>query len=152
MSSLGVNAVDPVRHGLYFERFLHEGQRELPDIDLDLPSDRRDEVIERVFGRFGSGRVAMASAHQRFQRRAALREGLKAHGMSPAEVDRLCRRLPSPDLDAEPPDDAPPSSALGNAGPDRRWSGLPLALLGERARAPPRFARPTAPAMSYFKT
>ena len=131
---LGVSAVDPVRHGLYFERFLHEGKRELPDVDLDLPSDRRDEVIAWVFARFGPGRVAMASAHQRFQRRAALREGLKAHGMSPTEVDRLCGRLPSPDLDAEPPDVATPASASGGAAHNGRWTGLPLALLGERAR------------------
>ena len=46
---LGVTAVDPIVHGLYFERFLHLGRLDPPDVDLDLPSDRRDEVIGWVF-------------------------------------------------------------------------------------------------------
>jgi DNA-directed DNA polymerase III PolC len=111
---LGVTAVDPIVHGLYFERFLHLGRRDPPDVDLDLPSDRRDEVIGWVFRRFGRDRVAMVSTHQRFQRRSAFREGLKAFGMRAVDVDRFCERLPTDGADAEAP--------------------LPLALLIDRYR------------------
>jgi hypothetical protein len=96
---LGITTIDPVAHGLYFERFLHPERRELPDIDLDLPSDRRDELIDWVFRRFGRERVAVVSAHQTFARRAALREGLKALGMPLAEVERFCDRLPADELE-----------------------------------------------------
>ncbi|HEV8149399.1 MAG TPA: PHP domain-containing protein, partial [Gemmatimonadales bacterium] len=91
---LGLSTVDPLRHGLFFERFVHPARRDLPDIDLDLPSDRRDEVIDWVFRRFGAGRVAMVAAHQTFGRRAAYREGLKAFGMSLIEVKRFCEQIP----------------------------------------------------------
>ncbi|HEV8612910.1 MAG TPA: hypothetical protein VGQ73_05320, partial [Gemmatimonadales bacterium] len=91
---LGLSTVDPLRHGLCFERFVHPERRDLPDIDLDLASDRRDEVIDWVFRRFGAERVAMVAAHQTFGRRAAYREGLKALGMSLAEVNRFCAQIP----------------------------------------------------------
>jgi DNA-directed DNA polymerase III PolC len=111
---LGWSDVDPIVHGLYFERLLHPGRRDPPDIDLDLASDRREEVIDWVFRRFGKDRVAMVSAHQRFQRRGAFREGLKALGMRAVEVDGFCERLPRDDADVETP--------------------LPLALLTDRCR------------------
>src|SRR5207302_1730581 len=91
---LGITAIDPLEHGLYFERFIHPQRRDLPDIDLDLPSDRRDELIDWVFERFGRDKVAMVSAHQTFGRRAAFREGLKALGMGLADVDRFGERIP----------------------------------------------------------
>jgi DNA polymerase III alpha subunit len=78
---LGITPVDPIDHGLYFERFIHPQRKDLPDIDLDLPSDRREELIDWVFRRFGPEKVAMVSAHQTFGRRAAFREGLKALGL-----------------------------------------------------------------------
>src|SRR5439155_23507408 len=82
---LGITPVDPIEHGLYFERFVHSQRRDLPDIDLDLPSDRRDELIDWVFRRFGPEKTAMVSAHQTFGQRAAFREGLKALGMGLAD-------------------------------------------------------------------
>ena len=111
---LGLTAVDPIVHGLYFERLLHPGRRDPPDIDLDLPSDRREEVIDWVFHRFGRDRVAMVSAHQRFRRQSAFREGLKALGMRTADVDRFCERLSRTEGDAQ--------------------AALPLALLTDRFR------------------
>lgn len=75
---LGITPVDPLVHGLHFERFLHPGRRELPDIDLDLPSDRRDAVIEWVLRRFGPDRAARVSTMQRLAARSAVRELARA--------------------------------------------------------------------------
>ena len=91
---LGITATDPLQHGLYFERFLHAGRRDPPDIDLDLPSDRRDELIHWTFRRFGPDHVAMVSTLQRFGRRSAYREGLKALGMSSAGAQRISAQIP----------------------------------------------------------
>jgi DNA-directed DNA polymerase III PolC len=112
---LDISAVDPIRHGLYFERFLHADRKDLPDIDVDVPSHRREELLEWVFRRFGDERVAMVSAHQTFRRRAAFREGLKALGMARVDVDQFSRRMPADELEDELP--------------------LPLHLLPERYRA-----------------
>jgi DNA-directed DNA polymerase III PolC len=98
---LGASPVDPIAHGLLFERFLHPGKSDWPDVDLDLPWDRRDEVIEWVYRRFGRDRVAMVAAHHVFRRKSALREGLKAWGARPALVEALSRALPPEDLEVE---------------------------------------------------
>jgi DNA-directed DNA polymerase III PolC len=98
---LGLTQVDPIEHGLFFERFIHPARRGPPDIDLDLPSDRREEILAWIFRRFGEERVAMVSAHQTFGRRGAWREGLKALGARPAEIERFAAALSSPDLEAD---------------------------------------------------
>jgi DNA-directed DNA polymerase III PolC len=118
---LGITPIDPIEHGLYFERFVHTHRKDLPDIDLDLPSDRRDGLIDWVFRRFGSERVAMVSAHQTFGQRAAFREGLKALGMVLADVDRFCDRLPAEEL--EPQAAAP---LLVDLLPERYREAVPL--------------------------
>jgi DNA-directed DNA polymerase III PolC len=98
---LGITGVDPIEHGLCFERFLHPDRHDLPDIDLDVASDRRDELLDWVFRRFGEGRVAMVAAHQTFGRRAAFREGLKAFGMDLAGIDRFIQGFPPGELEGE---------------------------------------------------
>jgi len=96
---LGITPLDPIAYGLFFERFVHAGRGNLPDIDLDLPSDRRDAVLDWVLHRFGSDRAAMVSTHQTFRRRGAFREGLKALGMSTLDVDRFAERMPPEELE-----------------------------------------------------
>ena len=54
--ALGITNVDPIEYGLYFERFLHEGRSDLPDIDVDLCWIRRDEVIDHVYRTYGHDR------------------------------------------------------------------------------------------------
>lgn len=98
---LGASPVDPVKHGLLFERFLHAGKYAWPDVDLDLPWHRRDEVIRWVYDYFGREHVAMVAAHHTFKRRSALREGLKAWGLGPTLTQRLNRTLPPDDLGIE---------------------------------------------------
>lgn len=101
---LGITNIDPIKNGLYFERFLHQHRMELPDIDLDFDSNRRDEIIEWVFRRFGRDRVAMVCTYMTFQRRSAIREGLKALGMPLKEIDKFCKTVPLEELSKEEQD------------------------------------------------
>jgi DNA polymerase III subunit alpha len=91
---LGITTPDPMRLKLYFERFLNPARATPPDIDTDLCSRRRGEVIDYVYRRFGAERVATVCTINRFRRRSALRETAKAYGLSPAEVKELASSLP----------------------------------------------------------
>jgi error-prone DNA polymerase len=77
--ALGITAVDPMKHQLLFERFLSEGRKAWPDIDLDLPSgDRREKVIQEVFRRYGRHGAAMTANVITYRGRSAMREIGKA--------------------------------------------------------------------------
>jgi DNA-directed DNA polymerase III PolC len=92
--ALGITSPDPIRLKLYFERFLNPARHSPPDIDTDLCSHRRKKVIEHVYQRYGSERVAMVSTINRFQPRSALREAAKAHGLSQPAIKKLVEHLP----------------------------------------------------------
>src|SRR6266446_990469 len=88
--SLGITAVDPVGMDLLFERFLSEERGEWPDIDLDLPSgDRREQVIQYVYERYGKLGAAMTANVITYRGRSAAREVGKTLGLPPALCDRL---------------------------------------------------------------
>jgi DNA polymerase III alpha subunit len=91
---LGITSPDPLRLNLYFERFLNPARLTPPDIDTDLCSRRRDEVIRFVYERFGDERVAMVCTINRYRRRSALRDVAKAHGLPAAEINKLVEALP----------------------------------------------------------
>ena len=91
---LGLTHVDPLAHGLFFERFLNPERSSPPDIDLDFSWKDRDRLLAWVYERFGPDRVAMISTHVTFGPRAAVREVGKAHGLPDAELTRLTRRIP----------------------------------------------------------
>jgi error-prone DNA polymerase len=77
--ALGITAIDPVKSKLLFERFLSEGRKSWPDIDLDLPSgDRREKVIQEVFRRYGRHGAAMTANVITYRGRSAMREIGKA--------------------------------------------------------------------------
>lgn len=77
--ALGITAVDPVKSELLFERFLSEGRKAWPDIDLDLPSgERREKVIQEVFRRYGKHGAAMTANVITYRGRSAMREIGKA--------------------------------------------------------------------------
>jgi DNA-directed DNA polymerase III PolC len=97
--TLGVTSVDPVRHGLCFERFLHPQRRDCPDLDVDLCWKRRDEVIAHVYDAYGHDRVAMISTQATLGPRSAFREAAKALGVPLPRVNALARRVPR-DMDA----------------------------------------------------
>jgi DNA-directed DNA polymerase III PolC len=91
--ALGITHVDPVRHDLFFERFLNEGREHPPDVDIDFPWDERDGVLERVFSEWGA-RAAMVANHVCFRPRAALREVAHSFGLPEQEIVRVTARLP----------------------------------------------------------
>ena len=90
--SLNITEVDPIKNNLYFERFLHEQREDFPDIDIDFPWNRRDEMIQYVFDKYKN--VALISTHAHLGSRSALREAGKALGFSIADIDRITRHLP----------------------------------------------------------
>jgi error-prone DNA polymerase len=86
---LGVTAVDPARSNLLFERFLSAERREPPDIDVDFEHERREEVIQAIYEKYGRERAAMVSEVISYRGKSALREVGKAFGLSLEQVDRL---------------------------------------------------------------
>ncbi len=88
-----LGGVDPVEHNLLFERFLNDGRADLPDVDLDFDSDKRDEVLEYVMERF-SGRAAMVATILTFRVRGAVRMLGRALGYSYEEIAYLSQGLP----------------------------------------------------------
>jgi DNA polymerase-3 subunit alpha/error-prone DNA polymerase len=90
---LGITNVCPLKHNLYFERFLNPGRKDPPDIDVDFAWDERDAVLATVFDRHRS-HAAMVANHVLFQPRLAVREVAKVYGLAEAEIGRVSRRLP----------------------------------------------------------
>ena len=90
--SLGITAVDPIKMDLLFERFLSEERGEWPDIDLDLPSgDRREQVIQHVYEKYGRLGAAMTANVITYRSRSAAREVGKALSLKEDEIDRLAK-------------------------------------------------------------
>ena len=90
---LGITAVDPVRMGLLFERFLSKDRAEPPDIDLDIMHQRREEVIQFVYEKYGRDRAAMVANVVRYRARSGVRDVGKALGLSETSLDRLSKLL-----------------------------------------------------------
>jgi error-prone DNA polymerase len=88
---LGITAVDPVKFNVLFERFLSEGRKGWPDIDLDLPSgDRREQVIQEVYQRYGRHGAAMTATVISYRGRSAAREIGKTLNLPADVIDRIC--------------------------------------------------------------
>ena len=90
---LGITHVDPIRHRLFFGRFLSHNRRDFPDIDVDFPWDERDEVLDLVEHTYGNERTAMVTNHVGFRSRAAVREVAKVYGIPPKEIKQITKRL-----------------------------------------------------------
>lgn len=93
---LGVTAVDPIRVELLFERFLSKERNEPPDIDLDVMHERREEVIQYIYEKYGRDRAAMVANVVRYQPRSAIRDVGKALGISETALDRLAKLVSYP--------------------------------------------------------
>jgi error-prone DNA polymerase len=90
----GISEVDPVHHGLLFERFINPLRDELPDIDVDVESARREEVYEMILRRHGRDRCACVTMVDTYRARAAVREVGKALGYPEDEIDRVAKAFP----------------------------------------------------------
>ena len=90
---LGITAIDPVRMGLLFERFLSRERAEPPDIDLDIMHERREEVIQHVYEKYGRDHAAMVANVIRYRARSAVRDVGKALGLPETALARLTKLL-----------------------------------------------------------
>ncbi len=88
---LGITPVDPLEHNLLFDRFLQEGRASMPDIDLDIQNDRREEVIQYVYKKYGEAHTAMVCNVVTFRPRSALRDLGRVLGFPPSLIDRLAK-------------------------------------------------------------
>ena len=105
---LGITAVDPVRMGLLFERFLSRERAEPPDIDLDIEHDRREEVIQHVYTKYGRTHAAMVANFIRYRARSAVRDIAKVLGIPETATERIARVLTHNEF--------PSASMLGDSG------------------------------------
>ncbi|MCP3980999.1 MAG: DNA polymerase III subunit alpha [bacterium] len=90
---LGITAVDPVRLGLLFERFLSRERAEPPDIDLDIEHERREEVIQHVYEKYGRSHSAMVCNFIRYRAKSAVRDVGKVLGIPETALDRLAKMM-----------------------------------------------------------
>ncbi|MFM0185555.1 error-prone DNA polymerase [Paraburkholderia nemoris] len=88
---LGITEVDPARGSMLFERFISKERGEPPDIDVDFEHQRREEVIQYIYRKYGRDRAAIAAAISTYRPRGALRETGKALGVDPQIVDLVAK-------------------------------------------------------------
>jgi error-prone DNA polymerase len=138
--ALGITKADAVSLGLLFERFLSPERDGPPDIDIDIESGRREEVIQYVYERHGRSHAAQVANVITYRARSAVRDAAKAFGFSPGQQDAWSKQLsrwggvPAPSSRRAPgPPDTPASSATWgpcptaavSSSPSRRAPGLP---------------------------
>lgn len=88
---LGITAVDPARSNMLMERFISKERNEPPDIDVDFEHERREEVIQYIYGKYGRRRAALAATVITYRARSAVRDVAGALGLPPDAVDKLAR-------------------------------------------------------------
>ena len=92
--ALGITAIDPVQHGLLFERFLNPERKSMPDIDTDFCIARRGEVIDYVTQRYGEDKVAQIITFNRMTSKAVLKDVARVLDIPYGEADRLAKLIP----------------------------------------------------------
>ncbi|MEM7797899.1 MAG: DNA polymerase III subunit alpha [Chloroflexota bacterium] len=93
--ALEITNVDPIKHNLYFERFLNPARTSLPDIDLDFDSRLRDEVLDYIRQTYGVDQVALISTVNYFRSKSAVRETAKALGLPKGDIGMLAEAMPN---------------------------------------------------------
>ncbi|WP_299303222.1 error-prone DNA polymerase [uncultured Brachybacterium sp.] len=91
--ALGITAVEPVGHHLLFERFLAPERDGPPDIDIDIASDRREEVIQHVYDRYGRENAAQVANVITYRAKLAVRDAARALGYDPGAQDAFAKRI-----------------------------------------------------------
>ena len=127
--ALGITAVDPAEIDLLFERFVSAERGEPPDIDVDFEHERREEVIQYIYGRYGRARAAIAATVIHYRSRSAIRDVGKALGLDAATIETLAAQSWNPG-DALWSDARLREAGLDPAAPDlRRTIGLARELV-----------------------
>lgn len=95
---LGITQVDPLKYNLVFSRFYDESRKNtLPDLDLDFPKHKREQIIQYIKDKYGKDHVAQIATYQTMKGRAALKDVFRAYGnISVDEQNRLTKHLPDP--------------------------------------------------------
>ncbi len=126
--AIGITSVDPVQHGLLFERFLSAGRDGPPDIDLDIEHHRREKVIQYVYERYGRQRAAQVANVIAYRPRMAIRDAGRALGYSPEQQNAWSKQVGPRQYAAGqpvPPDAGVPEQVITLAG---RMQRLPRHL------------------------
>ncbi|MDP6419574.1 MAG: DNA polymerase III subunit alpha [Candidatus Krumholzibacteria bacterium] len=92
--SLGITELDPIFHGLLFERFLNPDRISMPDIDIDFDYERRGEVIDYVAAKYGEENVCQIITYGTMKARAVIRDVGRVLGLPYGEVDRIAKMIP----------------------------------------------------------
>jgi error-prone DNA polymerase len=98
---LGLSHIDPIRNGLFIGRFLNETLASVPDIDLDFPREIREELIRRVYKRYGDEHVGLVCSYPTYRFRSAVREVGKALDLPVGEIEQLAKMASSFESAAE---------------------------------------------------
>ncbi|MDB5997404.1 MAG: dnaE2 [Pseudomonas sp.] len=128
--ALGITEIDPDRMNMLFERFLSKERNEPPDIDVDFEHERREEVLQYVFNRYGRGRAALTAVVSTYHAAGAVRDVAKALGLPPDQINALA------DCCGHWSDNTPPVERLLESGFDpespvlRRVLSLTQQLIG----------------------
>lgn len=93
--ALGITNIDPIRYGLFFERFLNPSRRSMPDIDIDFCMEGRDEIIRYVTEKYGSDQVAQIITFGKMQAKGVVRDVGRALNMPYGEVDTIAKMIPN---------------------------------------------------------
>ncbi|MGO9137410.1 MAG: DNA polymerase III subunit alpha [Syntrophales bacterium] len=93
--AIGITNIDPIRYGLFFERFLNPDRISMPDIDIDFCQDGRDEIIKYVTEKYGSDKVAQIITFGKMQAKAVIRDVGRALNISYGEVDSIAKLIPN---------------------------------------------------------
>ncbi len=92
--AMGITNIDPVHHGLLFERFLNPERKSMPDIDTDFCIDRREEVIQYVTAKYGPDHVAQIITYNRMTSKAVLKDVARVLDIPYGESDRMTKMIP----------------------------------------------------------
>ncbi|OMP67460.1 DNA polymerase III subunit alpha [Domibacillus epiphyticus] len=93
--ALGITNVDPIKFELLFERFLNPERITMPDIDIDFPDNRREEIIQYIVGKYGALNAAQIVTFGTLSAKAVMRDVARVFGLDSAELSRLSKQIPS---------------------------------------------------------
>lgn len=127
---LGVTAVNPVESNLLFERFISRERSEPPDIDVDFEHERREEVIQYIYKKYGHDRAAIAATVIRYRPRSAIRDVGKALAMAPGLIDQFAKEHFWFDGSEVLEEKIRQAGLAGQAGPVLQWLDLSAQLIG----------------------
>jgi error-prone DNA polymerase len=127
---LGITAINPAESKLLFERFISRERREPPDIDVDFEHERREEVIQYIYGKYGHDRAAIAATVISYRPRSAIRDVGKALAMEPELVDQFAKEHFWFDGSEVLQEKIRQAGLAGREGPVLQWLDLAAQLIG----------------------